>query len=136
MHISMARNGQAVDVFVDGQLDAGNRMELKQAVLGEFERGARLFRIDFAQTGYIDSAGLGALVALSKHIRDRDGEFRLRHLNPDLQSLFHLTKLDLLFRIDDDDDPAGRIAQTGIRERDSRHTFEERAHDDRAVDGR
>ena len=110
MHISMARNGPAVDVFVEGQLDAGNRMELKRAVLGEFERGARLIRVDFAHTGYIDSAGLGALVALPKHVRDRNGEFRLAHLNPDLQSLFHLTKLDLLFRIDDDDDPTGRTA--------------------------
>ena len=59
------------------------------------------FLIDFSQTGYIDSSGLGVLVSLSKKIREQGGELRLANLNDDLQTLFELTKLDTLFQISD-----------------------------------
>ncbi len=57
--------------------------------------------IDFAVTGYIDSSGLGALVSLSKKIREAGGDLRLSGLNDDLRTLFELTKLDTLFTICD-----------------------------------
>jgi anti-sigma B factor antagonist len=65
------------------------------------DAGARKFLIDFSRTGYIDSSGLGALVALSKRVRELGGELRLSGLNEDLRSLFELTKLDTLFPIAD-----------------------------------
>jgi len=86
---------------VDGQLIVGNRHELKQKVLDALEAGERKFLIDFAETGYIDSSGLGVLVSLSKKIREVDGELRLASLNDDLRTLFELTKLDALFAISD-----------------------------------
>jgi len=95
-------------VDVDGQLIVGNRQELKQKVLDELEDGARKFVIDFANTGYIDSSGLGVLVSLSKKIREQDGELRLASLNDDLRTLFELTKLDTLFQITDSREEALR----------------------------
>ena len=88
-------------VDVEGQLIVGNRQELKQKVLEELEGGERKFVIDFANTGYIDSSGLGVLVGLSKKIREQGGELRLAALNEDLRTLFELTKLDTLFKIAD-----------------------------------
>ncbi|MXW09079.1 MAG: STAS domain-containing protein [Gammaproteobacteria bacterium] len=63
--------------------------------------GDREFLIDFAETGYIDSSGLGVLVSLSKKVREQGGELRLAALNEDLRTLFQLTKLDTLFTIVD-----------------------------------
>ena len=91
---------------VDGQLIVGNRHELKQKVLDALEQGERKFLIDFTSTGYIDSSGLGALVSLSKKIREVGGELRLAGLNEDLRTLFELTKLDSLFAIADTADEA------------------------------
>ena len=88
-------------VDVEGQLIVGNRQELKQKVLEELESGERKFVIDFANTGYIDSSGLGVLVSLSKKIREQGGELRLAALNEDLRTLFELTKHDTLFKIAD-----------------------------------
>jgi anti-sigma B factor antagonist len=93
-------------VDVDGQLIVGNRQELKQKVLEELEGGERKFLIDFTNTGYIDSSGLGVLVSLSKKIREQGGELRLANLNEDLRTLFELTKLDTLFNIADSRDAA------------------------------
>jgi anti-sigma B factor antagonist len=97
MSIRSTREGDRVVISVEGQLIAGNRQQLKDVVLPEIDRGARHFVIDFADTGYIDSAGLGVLVSLSKRIRESDATLRLANLNEDLRTLFELTKLDTLF---------------------------------------
>jgi anti-sigma B factor antagonist len=91
-------SGVAV-VQVEGQLIVGNRQELKELVQTALDSGERRILIDFSRTGYIDSSGLGALVSISKRIREMGGELRLSGLNEDLRSLFELTKLDTLFAI-------------------------------------
>ncbi len=91
-------NGVVV-VQAEGQLIVGNRHELKDLVQSALERGERRLLVDFSRTGYIDSSGLGALVSISKRIREMGGELRLSGLNDDLRSLFELTKLDTLFAI-------------------------------------
>jgi anti-sigma B factor antagonist len=102
MSFQVSKNGEVTLVEVEGQLIVGNRQELKQQVLEQLEGGDLKFVIDFANTGYIDSSGLGVLVSLSKKIREQGGELRLSSLNEDLRTLFELTKLDTLFRISDD----------------------------------
>jgi anti-sigma B factor antagonist len=99
MSFAIHKEGDVCVVGVEGQLIVGNRQELKQKVLDEIERGERKFLVDFSQTGYIDSSGLGVLVSLSKKIREHGGELRLTNLNEDLKTLFELTKLDTLFQI-------------------------------------
>ena len=99
MGFTVRRDGDVCVVSVEGQLIVGNRQELKQKILTELERGARKFVVDFSQTGYIDSSGLGVLVSLSKRIRESNGDLRLSNLNDDLKTLFELTKLDTLFQI-------------------------------------
>ena len=101
MAFQVIKENDITVVAVDGQLIVGNRQELKQKVLEELENGERKFVVDFDQTGYIDSSGLGVLVSLSKKIREQGGELRLANLNEDLRTLFELTKLDTLFKIAD-----------------------------------
>ena len=107
MSFSVRKDPKGIVVIgVDGQLIVGNRHELKQKVLEALERGDRKFLVDFANTGYIDSSGLGVLVSLSKKVREVDGDLRLAGLNDDLRTLFELTKLDTLFAISDTVDHA------------------------------
>lgn len=101
MAFQVTKENDVTVVAVEGQLIVGNRQELKQKVLEELENGERKFVVDFDQTGYIDSSGLGVLVSLSKKIREQGGELRLASLNEDLRTLFELTKLDTLFKIAD-----------------------------------
>jgi anti-sigma B factor antagonist len=97
MSFSLDRKDDVVVVTVTTQLVVTNRQEFKQAVLDAMEQGARLVIVDFSQAGYIDSSGLGALVSLSRRLRDAGGDLRLVGLNDDLRTLFELTRLDALF---------------------------------------
>ena len=86
-------------IGVDGQLIVGNRHDLKSKVMEAVDAGDKRFVVDFAQTGYIDSSGLGVLVSLAKRVREVGGDLVLANLNEDLRTLFELTKLDTLFKI-------------------------------------
>ena len=100
MAFSSSKSGNGVTIVqVEGQLIVGNRQELKALIQDALEQGERRFLIDCTNTGYIDSSGLGALVTISKKVREAGGELRLAALNDDLRSLFELTKLDALFQI-------------------------------------
>jgi anti-sigma B factor antagonist len=99
MNFSISDAGGVVLVQVDGELIVGNREEFKQSVLERVDAGDRKFVVDFRESSYIDSSGLGALVSLSRKIRESGGELRLAGLNEDLRTLFELTKLDTLFQI-------------------------------------
>jgi anti-sigma B factor antagonist len=99
MGFSQTTNNGIVLVRAEGQLIVGNRQELKNLVTERLDAGERRFVIDFSRTGYIDSSGLGALVTISKQVREQGGEMRLAGLNDDLRTLFELTKLDTLFAI-------------------------------------
>ena len=98
MPFSIETVGEVVVVSVVGQLVVGNRQEFKQLVLDEMGRASR-FLIDFSETGYVDSSGLGALVSLNKRLRETGGALRLAALNEDLRTLFELTRLDTLFKL-------------------------------------
>lgn len=108
MSFHVHRNQAATVVEVHGQLVVGNRRELRQKVLEALESGARKFVIDFGETSYIDSSGLGVLVHLSKKIREQGGDLRIANLNEDLRNLFELTRLDTVFQIADSREAALR----------------------------
>jgi anti-sigma B factor antagonist len=106
-HATREASGVTV-ITVEGQLIVANRQELKEMIGTALEAGDRKFVLDFGPTSYIDSSGLGALVSISKKVRETGGELRLAALNDDLRSLFELTKLDTLFSISDS--AAGALA--------------------------
>lgn len=91
--------GDRTTVEITADLNVGNRQQFKQAMLDELARGQKHVVIELARCPYIDSAGLGVLVSLSKKIRDGGGTIRLANLNDDLLTLFELTGLDRLFVI-------------------------------------
>ena len=104
MGFSIDRAGDVSTVHIIDELIAEDRPELRRAILGELADGASVLRVDFADANYIDGAGLGLLVSLSRLAREHTVEMRLANLNDDLRGLFTLTKLEMLFTIERGDD--------------------------------
>ncbi|HET7187570.1 MAG TPA: STAS domain-containing protein [Gemmatimonadaceae bacterium] len=100
MGFSIERAGDVSTVRIIDELITEDRPELRRAILGELADGASVLRIDFADANYIDGAGLGLLVSLSRLAREHTAEMRLANLNDDLRGLFTLTKLEMLFTIE------------------------------------
>lgn len=100
MGFSIERAGDVSTVHIIDELITEDRPELRRAILGELADGASVLRVDFADANYIDGAGLGLLVSLSRLAREHTAEMRLANLNDDLRGLFTLTKLEMLFTIE------------------------------------
>jgi anti-sigma B factor antagonist len=59
-----------------GELDSYTAPDLRDAFAGVTESGHRIVVVDMAGLSYIDSTGLGVLVAALKRLREQRGELR------------------------------------------------------------
>jgi anti-sigma B factor antagonist len=72
------------------------------------EAGRRQFVIDLSGVNYIDSAGVGMLVAESKRVTQNGGAMRLARLTARSHHLLAMLKLKFVFEVYDDVDTAVR----------------------------
>jgi anti-sigma B factor antagonist len=89
-------------VLDDGDLAFGRR------VRDLVDRGLTKVVLDLSGVTYIDSSGVGMLVAKLKTLREKDGDIRLLNLNPRAESLLGMLKLLVLFETFQDEGAAVR----------------------------
>ena len=83
-----------VHVFhLEGALTTIEVPYLKSEVRAAMENGATDIVLDLSGADFVDSAGLGAFVALHKATLDVKGRLRLRSPRPNIQALLELTRL-------------------------------------------
>ena len=83
-----------------GRLDAATAPQLRER-LGAMGGQDRQMVIDLGQVEFIDSSGLGALVAHVRALRKLDGDLKLAALNDKVRRVFELTRAFRLFDIFD-----------------------------------
>jgi len=99
-----ARSGEAMDIEVTrsaaitvvvprGDLDMAAADQMKRVLTGLVNDGSVKLLVDLASVGYIDSSGMGALVATLKHARTAGGDLRLCALQDDVRAIFEMTRL-------------------------------------------
>lgn len=81
------------------RLDAHNSGELKAEILNLFEDGKNNIVVDLKEVRFVDSSGLGALVSGFKNASARNGNLKLCGLQPQVKSMFELTRLHRVFEI-------------------------------------
>jgi anti-sigma B factor antagonist len=93
---------QANDVTVvapRGDLDMAVAGDLRRTLVDLIDRGRHRLVVDLAAVPYVDSSGMGALVAALKHARTQGGDLRLAALQEDVRAVFALTRLDRAINI-------------------------------------
>ena len=99
------RNVGQVTVFVlSGQLahEEGTR-QLREALTAAVTDGARLCLLDLRNVTYLDSSGVGSLVALFRHVTRRGGQFKLLSPSPAVRRVLGISQLTRVFDIFDDE---------------------------------
>lgn len=92
-------NDITVIQILEERLDAHNSGELKVKVQQLFEEGNKHLLIDLKHVRFIDSSGLGALVSGFKNATTSQGDLKLSSLQPQVKSMFELTRLHRVFEI-------------------------------------
>jgi anti-sigma B factor antagonist len=91
LEIQTRSEGGWTVVAAGGELDLYTAPTLRDEVLATIERGDDRIAIDLNAVGFIDSTGLGILVACLKRVRERDG--RLVLIAPETSPLRRLLSL-------------------------------------------
>jgi anti-sigma B factor antagonist len=63
------------------------------------EGGQATFVLDFSQCKFVDSTGLGVIVAAYKKCLEHGGNIRLRSMKEEVRKVFTLTRLDKVLDI-------------------------------------
>ena len=89
-----------VTVFeLAGELDAYTSEQFREEILSRVDAGLRLAVVDFLNVEYIDSSGLGAMVAALKRISERNGRIYVVCGESQVLKVLHITGLEKVFPV-------------------------------------
>lgn len=92
-------NGYMLLILQEERIDAHNSVELKEFFMNMIEQGETNILVQLEKVRFIDSSGLGALLSGLKNAESRSGKLSLVHLQPQVLSMFELTRLNRVFEI-------------------------------------
>jgi len=73
--------------------------EFKKILFQDIQTGWKKIIVDLTECEFIDSTFLGAIVISLKKITELGGKLRLVGIQPEVQTLFQLTKMNRIFEI-------------------------------------
>ncbi len=94
---SMTGDTQIITVNCD-RIDAAMAIQFKEDMRSETETETRRVILDLTSVEFIDSSGLGAIVASMKQLGD-GRRLDLAGLQPVVEKVFRLTRMDSVFRL-------------------------------------
>ena len=94
MDIEVTDSADITVISPRGDLGMGTADEMKRTLTKLVDDGSRKLLVDLGEVGYVDSSGLGALVASLKHVRIAGGDLRLCALQEDVRAIFEMTRLN------------------------------------------
>ncbi len=99
----MIKNIKVVDdqvvVMLSGSIYVEEAAAIRENLLQYIDKGFKKYLIDVANVDYIDSAGLGVLVAIQKRALQNGGGVVIKGLSGIVKELFELTRLTKVFEI-------------------------------------
>lgn len=84
-------------VVVEGELDVATSPRFRRRLDDAVDAGARDVRVDLSSVGFMDSSGLGALMAVHHRLRDCDGRITITGAAPPVRKILEITALDEVF---------------------------------------
>jgi anti-sigma B factor antagonist len=90
-----------VIVEVRGEVDVHSAPQLRDRLTKVIDSGHKSVVADLTRLGFIDSTGLGALVAVLNHAKGTEAELRVACSSERLLKVFRITGLDEVFSIFD-----------------------------------
>lgn len=102
MKLQEKLHGDVVVISLSGSLlGEPDAMNLRQAVYRLLADNKRKFVIDLAKLKFINSIGLGSLIASFTSIRTRGGNMCLARVRDKVEAVIMITKLTKVFRLFD-----------------------------------
>jgi anti-sigma B factor antagonist len=96
--------GKVTILDIEGRIVLGDEIhKLRDAIQGLIQQDQKKIILNLAGVDYIDSSGVGELVANFTAVRNAGGELKLLNLTQKVQDVLYVTKLATVFDIKDDE---------------------------------
>ena len=102
MTSKLSENSESWLIDIVGEVDIFNSAEVKTKLIELIDEKPLDIRIECEKLAYIDSTGLGALIAVLKKTKEHEKVIYFQNLKPNLVKLFKITNLDKVFVIEGD----------------------------------
>lgn len=99
MKITIEKQNDVAILKVSGNLDADSVAQFKKTANQLVEEGQTRLVMDCQTLHFIDSMGLGAMISLLRKVRIHQGDLKVSNVNPEVRSVFEITRLHRLFDI-------------------------------------
>ncbi len=99
MDITIRDSGEKKFIAVNGEIDLFNVADFKKTLFQLTEGEFSSIIVDMKNVSYIDSSGIGVLVAGQKKMRAHSGQFALVNVGEDVHNILKLATLDKFFKI-------------------------------------
>lgn len=94
--VSTTNAGRQIVTVNEARIDAAVALSFKEGMRSETEAGAQVVVLDLQQVQFVDSSGLGAIVASMKAM-GKGRTLALAGLTPTVEKVFRLTRMDSVF---------------------------------------
>ena len=94
-------SGTGVAARLTGDLDIVNAEDVKRELTELIDAGPKAVALDMGEVRFVDSSGLGTLVAVHRHAQAAGASFVVRSVPSQVQRLFEITRLDDLLAVED-----------------------------------
>ncbi len=99
MQLRTITTAKAISVqVIEDRIDAASAIQFKERMRDIIQNGAQRIVLDLARVQFLDSSGLGAIVAVKK-LLGPDRALELAGLTPTVEKVFRLTRMDTIFTI-------------------------------------
>ena len=99
MQIFEQRTDGVITLRLDGRLDASTSQDFKARVTDLVQAGFVNIVMDMSGVDFIDSSGIGALVAALRAATALGGAIKIAALQSPVRSIFELTRMHRIFEI-------------------------------------
>ncbi|MDR3562130.1 MAG: STAS domain-containing protein [Negativicutes bacterium] len=103
MNLKISESGGIVSIISPTRIYGDEATNICDSVMAFFEQGKHSFLFDFKHVRYIDSTGLGVLIALHMKASAKGGKVVIHGTEGSVRELFELTQLDKIFEIEKKD---------------------------------
>jgi anti-sigma B factor antagonist len=106
--------GDVAVVDLSGKIALGDGAPLRQIVRELMDAGHRKIVFNLSDVDYIDSYGIGEMVAAHTRVRAAHGELKLIHLTRRVRDILQITRLVTVFDVQPDEAAALRSFEKPI----------------------
>lgn len=86
-------------LYLKGEIDIFNSREVRERIMNFYFEKRTDIVLDFTDVNFIDSTGLGILIAIEKEAETDGNKVWIENVDPKIKKIFIITELDKVFGV-------------------------------------